>query len=373
MSQKRLIESLLCCLILAKLWAFDFAHSFLLALPGQERIINCFETQTNFVVFAQQMDTNDIFVVKVSKTLELQSIRFFNQLKFTKLNCVKRTRNNGFILVGYEILQRQSKIKIALLDEQLNVVNEKILPISGADQWAEHAITLQDGYLLVGGHKTIGSNWYQALVIRLDENLEIIWSKTFGGSSDEWFSNLCESNDGFLCVGSTESYGSGQADFLVVHLFQNGYITWWKVFGGPGWERAIGITQAKDGIMVVGPSNSFTKYNSTLLIKVNSRGQKIYQKTIDLSADFTVKGIVSSSNKDLFVIYGEIWNDQFRKDLAYLVIDNQGEVLQKKIMQMNGDQNFCQILPLLNSNFLVVANTENSYTSDDILLFLLTR
>lgn len=374
MFQRRLLKFLFCWLILTKLWASpEIAHSFLLNLPGQEKVIGCFETLDGFIIFAQQIDTNKVLAIKTDRNFESQDICFLRQFSFTKINSIRKTNENGFILAGYEILYRQSKIKVVLLDEQLNVINEKTLPVSGADQWIECVMTLSDGYLLAGGHRTIKGNWYQALVVKLDENLETVWSKTFGGSSDEWFSNLYQLVDGYICVGSTESYGSGQADFLVVFLSKTGRLIWWKTFGGFGWERAVAAAQAEDGIIVAGSSNSFTAYNSIFLVKVNSQGRKIYQKTIDLGSDFTTKGIMRLNDKDLFIIFGEIWNGQFRKDLAYVIVNNHGEFIQKQIIQMNNDQYFSHIMPLSHNKFLIIASTENSHTSEDILLILVNQ
>lgn len=374
MFQRKLLEILFCLLSFTKLWAsFNVARSFLLTLSGEEQIVDCVEIQEGFVIFTQQVGTNKVNAVRLSKDLELQTVHSLEQLSFTKLNCVEKTIDTGFILAGYEILQRQSKIKIALLDEQLNLIQEKILAVSGADQWIECLMNLSDGYLLVGGHRTIRGNWYQALAMKLDESLEILWSRTFGGSSDEWFSNLCQLDNGYICVGSTESYGSGQADFLVVNFSKSGRLMWWKIFGGPRWERAVGVVQTRDGIMIVGSSNSFTPYDSVFLVKMNHQGRKIYQRHIDLGSNFTTRGIVSLNNRDLFMIYGELWNGRFRKDLAYLIVDNNGEVIQKQVMEIEHDQNFCRVLPLCGDKLLVAANTENLFVSKGILLVLMNR
>lgn len=157
MSQRKLLEILFCFLSFTKLWAsLDVVHSFLLTSSGEEQVVDCVETQEGFVIFTQQAYTNKIVAVKVTKDLELKSIKYIEELSFTKLNCVRKTNDAGFILAGYEIFQKQAKIKIALLDEQLNLHKERVLPVSGADQWVESLLTLPDEYILVGGHRTTG-------------------------------------------------------------------------------------------------------------------------------------------------------------------------------------------------------------------------
>lgn len=371
MFRRKLTELFFCLLTFTELWAITRdAHSFLLSYPGQEKPINCFRIEKGFLLFVQQVDINQTLALELDEDFKVREISAFDQFSFTQLNCIVRTDEGHFILIGYKILQRQAKIMIVVLDDQLNLIGERILPVSGADQWAECVAALQNGFLLVGGHRSVKSNWYEALAIKLERNLEIVWTKTFGGSSDEWLSTLCQFDSGYLCVGSTESYGSGQADFLIVLFSENGRIVWWKVAGGRGWERAVGTVRAQDGVLIVGLSNSFTVYESIFLMKIDFQGHKVYQKSIDLGSSFLVKGILSLDDGQLFAIYGEIWNKEFRKDLAYVIINSLGEVLEKQVIQLPNDQDFCKILPLSEKGFLIVADSENSATSKDILLIL---
>ncbi len=70
-------------------------------------------------------------------------------------------------------------------------------------------------------------------VTRKNENGEILWQKTFGGSSyDKAAMVLATADQGILILGSTSSFGQGNYDILLVKVDQNGEFLWQRTFGG---------------------------------------------------------------------------------------------------------------------------------------------
>ncbi len=70
-------------------------------------------------------------------------------------------------------------------------------------------------------------------VTRKNEKGEILWQKTFGGSSyDKATSVLATADQGILILGSTSSFGQGNYDILLIKVDQNGEFLWQKTFGG---------------------------------------------------------------------------------------------------------------------------------------------
>ncbi len=70
-------------------------------------------------------------------------------------------------------------------------------------------------------------------VTRKNENGEILWQKTFGGSSyDKATMVLATADQGVLILGSTSSFGQGNYDILLIKVNQNGEFLWQETFGG---------------------------------------------------------------------------------------------------------------------------------------------
>ncbi|WP_127844941.1 hypothetical protein [Psychroflexus aestuariivivens] len=91
-------------------------------------------------------------------------------------------------------------------------------------------------------------------LVKFDRNLNLIWQKTFGGSSDDRGQSLISTTDGgFAVTGFTRSNDGdistnyGFQDFWVVKLDANGSIEWETSIGFAGNDRGYDIIQTQDG------------------------------------------------------------------------------------------------------------------------------
>ncbi len=62
----------------------------------------------------------------------------------------------------------------------------------------------------------------QILLTKNKPNGNEIWHKMFGGKSYDKASSIVETEDGYLIVGSTSSYGNGNYDIFVVKTDKKG-------------------------------------------------------------------------------------------------------------------------------------------------------
>lgn len=58
-----------------------------------------------------------------------------------------------------------------------------------------------------------------------------IWSKQFGGSSYDKASSILATEDGYLIIGSTSSYGEGNYDIFVIKTDKKGKMLWQNTYG----------------------------------------------------------------------------------------------------------------------------------------------
>jgi len=82
--------------------------------------------------------------------------------------------------------------------------------------------TKDEGYAVAGKTKSIASG-EKAWVIKLDENGEVVWDKTFGGSNEDVARCIIQAEDGgYVIAGYTESKGEGRYDAWVIKLDEEG-------------------------------------------------------------------------------------------------------------------------------------------------------
>jgi hypothetical protein len=112
---------------------------------------------------------------------------------------------------------------------------------------------------VIGGHEGL-----EAWVVKLDENGEIQWQKCFGGIAEDWGQSIIQkSNNEFILTGTTSSTdgdvigNDGFIDIWVVDFDQNGNLNWQKTLGGTMDEWSNIILETRDGgFLIAGESNS---------------------------------------------------------------------------------------------------------------------
>lgn len=125
--------------------------------------------------------------------------------------------------------------------------------------------------------------------------LNMQWSKTFGGSFPDTFVNAHNMNDGsFLLVGNTfssdgdVSYNHGDpnnpsSDIWVVKVNNQGNIIWEYTIGGPGGDTLFDSKSTNDGgVILVGSKNG-----SAWIGKLNAEGNLIWENTFDFYNSLT--------------------------------------------------------------------------------------
>ncbi|HIP88413.1 MAG TPA: hypothetical protein EYH24_00155, partial [Thermococcus paralvinellae] len=139
------------------------------------------------------------------------------------------------------------------LDENGNVKWQKTYGGSGSD-WAEAVtITPNGDIIVVGETRSFGVGGLDVWVLQLDENGNVKWQKTYGGTKSDWaWAVAITPNGDIIVAGITWSFGAGEDDFWVLRLDEEGNIKWQKTYGGWGVDLARAVAIAPDGDGVLG-------------------------------------------------------------------------------------------------------------------------
>ncbi len=138
------------------------------------------------------------------------------------------------------------------------------------------------GFVVVGRTESEGKGSSDIWVLKVDKNGNEIWKKTFGGEKYESGRVIKATSDGnFIIAGSTESFGNGEADFYCLKIDQDGNVLFEKTFGGPKHDSAAFVAETKDGgYLFAGHTYSYGVGNSDgWLVKLDNKGRKVWDKT----------------------------------------------------------------------------------------------
>ncbi len=220
-----------------------------------------------------------------------------------------------------------------------DLIWEKSYGGSAFDELSDIQLTNDGGYIIVGttasvdGDVTNNNGSFDVWVIKVSSEGALLWEKTYGGSGVDNAQSVKQNIDGtFIVVAHTNSNDGdvsepiGASDFWVIKLNENGNLIWEKTYGGTQTDAARYVQLTNDGnIVVVG----FTKSNDVdvtnnqgdkdvWIIKIDQNGELIWEKTIGGSDEdegwnvqetndggLVISGITFSSDGDITINQGE--------------------------------------------------------------------
>jgi hypothetical protein len=183
------------------------------------------------------------------------------------------------------------------------------------DDRASYVLQTSDGgYIVVGDTGSFGADSIDIFLVKTDANGNIIWAKTYGGIVDEYAYSVQQTSDGgYIVAGETHSFGAGWHDVLLIKTDANGNIIWAKTYGGTSWDWAESVQQTSDGGYIVAGGTSSFGAGGVFLIKTDANGNIIWAKTyggagassVQQTSDggYIVAGYTGSwPNYDIFLI-----------------------------------------------------------------------
>ena len=152
---------------------------------------------------------------------------------------------------------------------------------SGADGARALCMTKDGGFLIVGYTFAPGTPDADLLVVKTDADGGLVWSRRFGGAGTEYGNACAAADDGYLVLGYTTSFGAGSKDFYLLKIDDDGNEVWSKTFGGRSWDVGTALCRAESGhYYICGFTNSFGYSEEDIhLIKIDARGDTIWSRT----------------------------------------------------------------------------------------------
>lgn len=229
---------------------------------------------------------------------------------------------------------------------------QKCLGGSGSDSAKDILMNPDGSIVVVGsttsndGNVSGNHGSSDAWIVKLDASGNVVWQKCMGGSGADAFNTVIRTNDNaYLCVGYTNSadgdiiYNNGSTDCFVVKIDQDGNIIWSKTYGGLFADYALDAVATTDtGYAILAGSYSFDgdvnsgrygrKDLDTWVIKLNSGGKILWEHCFDAVQDSTSDydyNILQTSDNVLTVYFRwrptEVY-EMYEPNYYYAFVDN---------------------------------------------------
>jgi hypothetical protein len=173
-----------------------------------------------------------------------------------------------------------------------NSANEAAIEMAGSQD---------GGYVLAGMAAASGTANHDAMLMKLDKNGVLQWTKTYGGPLEDYFTAVIATSDGGYILGgslNSNGYNTFTGDAWLVKTDGSGTILWQKKYtdnSNPG--HIFGLTQTSDGgYAFVGDFPFEPGSGQWIIMKTDPSGNVQWQKTLGSPSSDDGVGIIEDNH-----------------------------------------------------------------------------
>jgi len=201
------------------------------------------------------------------------------------------------------------------------------------------------------------------------------FQRSFGGMKKENSYRVLQTSDkGYLSLGSTESFGAGKSDIYLINMDALGNLKWSKTYGGTENDFGHSMDNTNDGnFIILGHTSSFSKdYNDLCLIKINQEGKVLWSKSYGLDASDYASEVQATSDGGFIILAETInfINNDKNSDILVVKTDAVGTIQWSKVF--GGDNtDYGYSIEQTRDGGYVIGGETNSYGAGDWDYYLL--
>ena len=277
----------------------------------------------------------DFWIIKIDKSGNIEWDEVFGENGPDIANSIIRTKDGGYAVAGFiwTIYSGKQDIWIIKLGENGNKEWEKTFDGDENDVAYSIIQTKDGGYAIAAstGIKLWGE--VNCWVIKLDAKGNMEWDNNFGGTGWDEIYSIIQTKDGsFITTGCVWSKGAGRGDVRVAKLNKRGNLEWDKTFGGSENDETHSIVQTEDGGYV---ATGFTVSEDTgdrdiWIIKLDKEGNKVWDRTFGGTSEDWANSIIQDKNGN-YIVAG--WTKSMgagKTDVWIVKLDKRGNLIWDK-------------------------------------------
>ncbi len=258
------------------LWTRMFSGSF--AGPKRSEAHEVIITSDNGYAIVGTSN-NYVALIKTDSQGDLQWSKYYGGPNKDEGFSVKQTPDEGFIIAGYTESFGQGYKDVYLLktDSSGELLWTKTY---GGDraEFANHIeITGDGGYILTGITSGFGTGSIYTddmFLMKTDSAGNVNWAYTYGGEGNESGISVKQtSDDGYIATGYSSSFGPGQESVYLVKTDSLGNLLWSRTYGGSSTEYGSDVIELHNGYAITGTTRNFSQgLRDVYLIRVDELG-----------------------------------------------------------------------------------------------------
>jgi len=233
------------------------------------------------------------------------------------------TNDGGVLAVGSsESFSKKgyTDIYIVRLDKNGKEVSIKTIGGKLNDNANSLTRTADGNFVMAGSREVSRSGDADFFLMKLDQNGKKIWARTLGQDENDVLNAVAPTPDGgIVATGKTRSYNSVQTDLAVMNFNKDGKLIWFKIYGFKYYDEGNAITMTKDGgYLLAGKTNSMGKGDfDNYLLALDGKGKLIWSKLYGKTNKDIAHGVTRTSDGKVVVV-GE--SDSYSRSKKFYMI-----------------------------------------------------
>ena len=277
---------------------------------------------------------------------------------------VLQTIDNGFVAVGYtrSLGEGETDIYIVRTDENGDILWSRTYGGKGYERASSIQPTTDDGYIIAGWTASFGAGGLDIYMLKITADGAVQWSKTYGGQGNDYGYSVKETYDGgYIIAGFRWGLLEKQSDMYVIKTDKIGNVKWSKTYGGSGQDYGRSIQETPDGgYIVAGYTNSFgSGSHDMFLVRIDSLGDTLWTKVYGGEGVDICSAMVSSPQGG-YVLGG--WTTSFgagEEDVYFVEVDSMGNELRARTYGGDGTDQAFAINTTADGGFIISGFTRS--------------
>ena len=265
----------------------------------------------------------DLYVAKLSLDGKLIWENSFGGERDEYAGEIAATNDGGSLIVGdtESYSKRGDKdIYVLRLDVNGKEISKRTIGAKRAEEAKALTRTADGNFMMVGAREVEHSGDSDFFLMKLDQDGKKIWAKTLGQNDHDILNAVTPTPDGgIVATGSTRSYNSEQTDLAVMYFNKEGKLIWFKIYGFKYYDEGNAVTMTKDGnYLVAGTTNSMGKGDfDNYIIALDKKGKLIWSKLYG-ERNKDIAHAITRTTDGAIVIVGE--SDSYKRSKDFYML-----------------------------------------------------
>ncbi len=252
---------------------------------------------------------DDFYLLRTDALGDTLWTRTYGGVHFDEGWSAQETSDGGFIMTGMTRSFGAGSYDVFLIKTDSYGDTLWTRTIGGSAWDAGYAVreTSNGDFVFVGETGSFGPGSYAVYLGRLNSAGDVLWTQTYGGSSEDVGRDVQETSDGgFIITGFTWSFGPDMRNVYIVRTDSVGDTLWTRTYGGPGTDAGNSVIETFSGNYVIaGETDSFGAGESDVyLLMVDENGDTLWTGTyggLDEDSGISIRQTADGG----FIITGE--------------------------------------------------------------------